>query len=579
MTVTAVKPKATPGPAQAGTPGPQAAKPPPPAAPSRRRGITPLTPMRQAAAKSMRKLAAHVQESHPDMSVHDHLRDAARTLESGNEEASQRHLRAAMFALTPQSLMRNGLHTDDHHVAARGAMHDVHRHLLLVKDIADVGAKNQARIARLGGEDDTAPRPADPNAGYGPGANAQKPTVRQPPGNQALNAPNKSDGGGSDPAVADPDRPPLKMSKQFSYGWDDLARVIELAASPEVVDLVGPKGYIHGWIYVGGAGLPSVASHDAKLRAKGVTPPTRAHPALTSKPPSVKAAPKAAAARPAAAVKAAPKPAATASKAPAVKAAPAVKRSLSDIPDFARMNMSKDERKQYLQTGDLPPKIKGWLAKAKEPAPPPAPAKPKVAPNLLPPVKPDANGNLPAQEKQRLVLEWTGGTRYSNVGDVSGQGGKRAMDFVSELHRLLSTNKPPDECGMGCQDAHSFLAMVDHGATAQKREMQRGIVLSSAKAQKMFGPGSKKTMDLPAASWSVNPDVAKEFSGGNEPEKGKTQVVLHAAPGAKGLDIASMSLIPEEQEVVSGGRFNVDKVQNVGGVMHVYVTQQAFSAH
>jgi hypothetical protein len=40
------------------------------------------------------------------------------------------------------------------------------------------------------------------------------------------------------------------------YGWDDLAAVIELAARPKVVDLVGPHGYIHGWIFVGipGAG-------------------------------------------------------------------------------------------------------------------------------------------------------------------------------------------------------------------------------------------------------------------------------------------------------------------------------------
>jgi hypothetical protein len=34
-------------------------------------------------------------------------------------------------------------------------------------------------------------------------------------------------------------------------GWDELAAVVELATRPKVVDLVGPKGYIHGWIFVG----------------------------------------------------------------------------------------------------------------------------------------------------------------------------------------------------------------------------------------------------------------------------------------------------------------------------------------
>lgn len=37
------------------------------------------------------------------------------------------------------------------------------------------------------------------------------------------------------------------------------------AAQTGVVDLVGPKGYIHGYIYVGGSGLPSVAQHNAEL--------------------------------------------------------------------------------------------------------------------------------------------------------------------------------------------------------------------------------------------------------------------------------------------------------------------------
>jgi hypothetical protein len=205
--------------------------------------------MRVQAAKSMTKLADSMKESHPDMLSHQHVRDAARMLRAGNEEAAQRHLRAAMFSLTPQSLMRNGMHTDDHHIAARDAMHGAHRHLLLVKDIADVAAKNQAANARDSyGDDSSSPPPVtspvrpDPNAGYGPGALAQKPTARQPPGNQALNAPARSSSGGSDPAVADPVGVQPRGSKQFARTWRDLGSVI---------DLVGPKGYIHGFIFVG----------------------------------------------------------------------------------------------------------------------------------------------------------------------------------------------------------------------------------------------------------------------------------------------------------------------------------------
>jgi hypothetical protein len=212
--------------------------PPQPKAPGPRPRRVPLTPMRHAAAKSMRKLAGHMAEAHPGTISHQHVRDAARMLESGNEEAAQRHLRAAVFSLTPQSMMRQGIHDDAAHIAAREALHGVHRHLLLVKDIADTAERNRAAIARQATDDDTSSPPlprsplhADPNAGYGPGALAQKPQARQPGGDRALNAPDRTNSGGSDPAVADPVGPQPKGSKQFARTWDQVAAVVELAAT------------------------------------------------------------------------------------------------------------------------------------------------------------------------------------------------------------------------------------------------------------------------------------------------------------------------------------------------------------
>jgi hypothetical protein len=87
------------------------------------------------------------------------------------------------------------------------------------------------------------------------------------------------------------------------------------AGESPAVDLAGPKGYVHGWIYEGGAGLPSVADHNAALRRKGVTPPTKAHPALTSRPPG-------------------------AVKSPAPKAAPAVKGILSGTHPADRLTVA-----------------------------------------------------------------------------------------------------------------------------------------------------------------------------------------------------------------------------------------------
>jgi hypothetical protein len=245
---------------------PPAAARPPAAGPRPRR--VPLTPMRQQTAKSLRKLADHVQQTHPDMITHTHLRDAARVLESGNEEGARRHIVAAIGSMTPQTLRRHGILDDTGHIEGKQAMAGAHRHLLLVKDIQDVAAKNQAAIRRDSyGDYESGPSlPSspvrDPNAGYGPGALAQKPTVRQPGGDRALNAPARMNSGGSDPAVADPVGPQPRGSKQFAATWDEVAAVLELSAEtgrlavtpapygkPGGPGLYGVKGNTHSPYY------------------------------------------------------------------------------------------------------------------------------------------------------------------------------------------------------------------------------------------------------------------------------------------------------------------------------------------
>jgi hypothetical protein len=251
---TAVKPQAK-APVKTASANPAAPASAPPRTRSR---ITPLKPMRVQAAKSMARLADHMREDHPDRIVHQHVRDAARTLRQGNEEASQRHLRAAMFHLSPPQLRKNGQHTDDAHMAASASVEAIHRHLLLVKDITDVAAKNQAAIRRDSYDDDsTGPMPQPPahDAGYGSGALAQKPTARQPGGDRALNAPARMNSGGSDPAVADPVGAQPRGSKQFTtqngvravtelaYGWNDLATMIGLSAETgRLASTPAPRG-------------------------------------------------------------------------------------------------------------------------------------------------------------------------------------------------------------------------------------------------------------------------------------------------------------------------------------------------
>jgi hypothetical protein len=85
------------------------------------------------------------------MQVHGHLQDAAAQLERGNHEGAQRHLRAAMQSLAPRNLYRHGQVTDDEHRHAREHIALLERHLLDVKDAADVNAPGTTPVGRPSG--------------------------------------------------------------------------------------------------------------------------------------------------------------------------------------------------------------------------------------------------------------------------------------------------------------------------------------------------------------------------------------------------------------------------------------------
>jgi len=105
------------------------------------------------AARQMRVTAGLLDAHHPEMMAGDHLRDAARLITAGRTDGAKRHLDAAMFMLTPQSLIRHGILDDDGHADAKHHMHQINRHRLAIEDIEDINAANQraasmARAAR-----------------------------------------------------------------------------------------------------------------------------------------------------------------------------------------------------------------------------------------------------------------------------------------------------------------------------------------------------------------------------------------------------------------------------------------------
>src|SRR5262252_9188288 len=102
---------------------------------------------RTKAARQMRATAGLLDDHHPEMIAGDHLRDAATLTAAGRLDGAKRHLDAAMFMLTPQSLIRHGILDDDGHADAKHHMHQINRHRLAVEDIEDINALNEHRAS------------------------------------------------------------------------------------------------------------------------------------------------------------------------------------------------------------------------------------------------------------------------------------------------------------------------------------------------------------------------------------------------------------------------------------------------
>ena len=144
----------------------------------------PVSGRKRQVAGKIRRLADQMETDHPEMGIHAHLRDAAGVLDRGVTHGAIRHLQTAAHALTPQSLYRHGMLTDDAHTAARRHMHDVTRHILLIKDIQDTETENNSRSERR-----------------------SQIAGSQPPGNQAMNAPARLNTGGPGNEAQGPKQP------------------------------------------------------------------------------------------------------------------------------------------------------------------------------------------------------------------------------------------------------------------------------------------------------------------------------------------------------------------------------------
>jgi hypothetical protein len=201
-----------------------------------------VSAMKSDEASRLRRLAAKIEIDHPETVVHGHLRDAARALDSGRVKAASRHLSLARHTLTPLQLYRHGVTNGADHATARLNAGEIDRRMLALRDINDIEQDNtEETAARRAQQAAEAERKADPNRPMGP-AN-MRPGEQSSPVRQS---------GSSNPTTGE---------KQ------NMANLAEWHHAMSAIELVGPKGWEHGWHYVGGPGLPASPGHSASRPA------------------------------------------------------------------------------------------------------------------------------------------------------------------------------------------------------------------------------------------------------------------------------------------------------------------------
>lgn len=205
-----------------------------------RKNAVPLSQMKQRTASGMRALAGKIDDELPGMAAPQHLRDAARALESGNHAGAKRHLQSAMHTMAPMSLMRHGILDDDGHAKAKVNMDLINRHHMLVSDLEDGEAHNQGLRATpatftqpsnlpMGGSMNPLQLPGAAGPDGGPGVPK---TVR------AAMVPAPAQNTGTDRAMAGGPKAPTGKERQLPgrptpqavLSWFDIDRMIELSA-------------------------------------------------------------------------------------------------------------------------------------------------------------------------------------------------------------------------------------------------------------------------------------------------------------------------------------------------------------
>lgn len=231
---------------------------------------TPTGPHKLRATAHIRRLAQDVKRTFPDMDVHEHLTDAAREIEAGRHDNAKHHLDAAINAFAPLHITRHGIHDDTGHMAAKSFMQRAHRGRLLAADVEHISGANQELAGNRREAAVTAAQEKAEKQQMVQVQSAGQAGVKamswedidmaielstfagKPPGSGANFA--KLKGSLAKRGAKNPGALAAYIGRK-KYGAKKFGKMSHATPRAGGIELVGPKGYIHGWIHASMAHL------------------------------------------------------------------------------------------------------------------------------------------------------------------------------------------------------------------------------------------------------------------------------------------------------------------------------------
>lgn len=156
--------------------------------------------------------------------------------------------------------------------------------------------------------------------------------------------------------------------------------------------------------------------------------------------------------------------------------------------------------------------------------------------------------------QQDAVSTWKSNYRYDQAKPA----------FVIALDKIGAGQDPGNSSV--AKDAKMIFQMYEQDAEPNTQDIGRKVTSLPPAVRKAYTTVGNE-VEIPLTSWSTDPAAWNQALHSEHP------IWMHAPPGTVSMDIGRIKNFDSEVETISGGKFQVDRVEMEGKITHIYFVQ------